>query len=132
MKLTSLTLIPLTLLGVAACEAEEQTVTVTVARSEFVGWTEASTTDVGETVYTVTEGSDFEIEGNVDNLIVTVDEIGDNDITFSFGSPMARGTTGGGSDMIYSVTVQNGRGVDVSTPSEDAVTIYRIDVEFDD
>lgn len=132
MKLTSLTLAPLILFGAASCEVEEQTVTVTVARSEFIGWTEASTTEVGETVYTVTEGSDFEIEGNIDNLIVTVDEIGDNDITFSFGSAMARGTTGGGSDMIYGVTVQNGRGVDISTPSEDAVTIYRIDVEFDD
>ena len=132
MKLRSLTLIPLILLGAAACEDEEQTVTVTVARSEFVGWTEASTTDVGETVYTVTEGSDFEIEGNIDNLIVTVDEIGDNDITFSFGTPMAQGTTGGGSDMIYGVTVKHGRGVDISTPSEDAVTIYRINVEFDD
>lgn len=124
-------MIPLILLGAAACNGEEQTVTVTVATSEFVGWDDGSTTETGGKTFTVTEGSDIEIEGALDDLILTVDEISDSEVTFSFDAVMAEGATGGGNDLIYGITVKDGEDVEFSTPTEDAVSIYRISVVYE-
>lgn len=131
MKYRAWTMIPLIILGVAACDGEEQTVTVTVATSEFVGWDDGTTRETGVETFTVTEGSEIEIEGGLDDLTLTVNEIRDDWIEVSFSMPMAPGTSGGGGSSIYGTTIYEGQGIDISTPTEDAVSIYRIDVDYE-
>lgn len=133
MKRTALAIFSIILLGAAACgEGEEKSAEVTITTSQFVGWETVETTEEGTETYQVTEGSEIKIDRSLTDMTITVEEINEDSIEVSFSSPMAPGTSGGGSDTISGTIIRDGQGVDISSPSDDQVDIFFIEVDIDD
>lgn len=133
MKRTALAIFPIILLGAAACgEGEQKSAEVTITTSQFVGWETVETTEEGTETYQVTEGSEIKIDRSLTDMTITVEEINEDSIEVSFSSPMAPGTSGGGSDTISGTIIRDGQGVDISSPSDDQVDIFFIEVDIDD
>lgn len=133
MKRTALAIFSIILLGAAACgEGEQKSAEVTITTSQFVGWETVETTEEGTETYQVTEGSEIKIDRSLTDMTITVEEINEDSIEVSFSSPMAPGTSGGGSDTISGTIIRDGQGVDISSPSDDQVDIFFIEVDIDD
>lgn len=133
MKRTALAIFPIILLGAAACgEGEQKSAEVTITTSQFVGWETVETTEEATETYQVTEGSEIKIDRSLTDMTITVEEINEDSIEVSFSSAMALGTSGGGSDTISGTIIRDGQGVDISSPSDDQVDIFFIEVDIDD
>ena len=133
MKRTALVIFPIILLGAAACgEGEQKSAEVTITTSQFVGWETVETTEEAMETYQVTEGSEIKIDRSLTDMTITVEEINEDLIEVSFSSAMAPGTSGGGSDTISGTIIRDGQGVDISSPSDDQVDIFFIEVDIDD
>ncbi|AZQ77298.1 hypothetical protein EJ997_08100 [Flaviflexus ciconiae] len=133
MKRTALAIFPIILLGAAACgEGEQKSAEVTITTSQFVGWETVETTEEATETYQVTEGSEIKIDRSLTDMTITVEEINEDSIEVSFSSAMAAGTSGGGSDTIFGTIIRDGQGVDISSPSDDQVDIFFIEVDIYD